>query len=401
MKRSLILLCLATLLCGCATIKGWFNDAKSENIEPPTPLTEFPQTLNVQKLWSERIGKGAEATGARMGTAYSDGKLFAASVTGDVSAFDATTGHTLWHKQLGSRHGFIWHHGANSVRWSGGPSVDGDLVVVGTLEGSVQAFSAKDGADLWNAQLSSEVICPPAIGGGLVAVRTHDGRVFGLDARDGKRLWVFDRATVPLLSLRGNSAPRIDGGVVYVGEDNGKVIAIRANDGGELWEQQISTGEGRSDVERLQDVDGAIKIDNGVVYASGYRGQTAALIAQSGRPLWTHDLSSFTGVALSATQLYASDADSGVWALDLRSGSSEWKQDGLKYRWVSEPAVQGDAVVVGDMEGFVHWLSISDGKFLARTRLAKEPIAAAPIVVGDVVYVEYVEGEIGAFRVGK
>jgi len=287
------------------------------------------------------------------------------------------------------------------VRWSGGPSVDGDLVVVGTLEGSVQAFSAKDGADLWNAQLSSEVICPPAIGGGLVAVRTHDGRVFGLDARDGKRLWVFDRATVPLLSLRGNSAPRIDGGVVYVGEDNGKVIAIRANDGGELWEQQISTGEGRSDVERLQDVDGAIKIDNGVVYASGYRGQTAALIAKSGRPLWTHDLSSFTGVALSATQLYASDADSGVWALDLRSGSSEWKQDGLKYRWVSEPAVQGDAVVVGDMEGFVHWLSISDGKFLARTRLAKEPIAAAPIVVGDVVYVEDVEGEIGAFRVGK
>jgi outer membrane protein assembly factor BamB len=170
--------------------------------------------------------------------------------------------------------------------------------------------------------------------------------VFGLDARDGKRLWVFDRATVPLLSLRGNSAPRIDGGVVYVGEDNGKVIAVRANDGGELWEQQIAAGEGRSDAERLQDVDGAIKIDSGVVYASGYRGQTVALIAQSGRPLWTHELSSFTGVALSASALYGSDADSSIWALDVRSGASEWKQDGLKYRWVGEPAVQGDAVVL-------------------------------------------------------
>jgi outer membrane protein assembly factor BamB len=401
MKRSLILLALAATLCGCATIKGWFNDSKSENIEPPTLLTEFPQTLSVQKLWSERVGKGAERSGARMGTAYSDGKLFAASVTGDISAFDAATGRTLWHKQSGSRHGWIWHHGDNSVRWAGGPSVEGDLVVVGTLEGMVQAFSANDGADRWSAQLSSEIICAPAIGGDLVAVRTHDGRVFGLDARDGKRLWVFDRATVPLLSLRGNSAPRIDGGVVYVGEDNGKVIALRANDGGELWEQQVATGEGRSDVERLQDVDGAIKIDSGVVYASGYRGQTAALIAQSGRPLWTHELSSFTGVALSASQLYAADAESAVWALDLRSGSSEWKQDGLKYRWVSEPAVQGDAVVVGDMEGFVHWLSISDGKFVARTRLAKEPIEAAPMVVGDVVYVEDIEGEIGAFRVGK
>jgi outer membrane protein assembly factor BamB len=189
--------------------------------------------------------------------------------------------------------------------------------------------------------------------------------------------------------------------VVFVGEDNGKVVAVRANDGGELWEQQIAAGEGRSDAERLQDVDGAIKVDSGVVYASGYRGQTAALIAQSGRPLWTHDLSSFSGVALSASAVYAADADSGIWALDVRSGASEWKQDGLKYRWVSEPAVQGDAVVVGDIEGFVHWLSISDGKFLARTRLAKEPIAAAPIVVGDVVYVEDIEGEIGAFRVGK
>ncbi len=198
--------------------------------------------------------------------------------------------------------------------------------------------------------MSSEIISAPAIGGSLVAVRTHDGRVFGLDARDGKRLWVFDRATVPLLSLRGNSAPLIDGGVVYIGEDNGKVIAVRGNDGGELWEQQIAAGEGRSDAERLQDVDGAIKIDSGVVYASGYRGQTVALIAQSGRPLWTHELSSFTGVALSASAVYGADADSSVWALDVRSGASEWKQDGLKYRLGrDELAVQGDAVVIGDL----------------------------------------------------
>jgi outer membrane protein assembly factor BamB len=401
MKRALVLLALAGLLSGCGTIRGWFNDAKSENIEPPTPLSEFPQALPVQKLWSDRIGKGAGSSGARMRTAYADGKLFAASVNGEVAAFDATNGRTLWEKKLGSRHGFLWHHGENSVRWSGGPSVAGDLVVVGTLDGMVQAFGAADGSERWNAQLSSEIISAPAIGDGVVAVRTHDGRVFGLDAKDGKRLWVFDRAAVPILSLRGNSSPVIDSGVVYVGEDNGKVFALRANDGSQLWEQLVSAGEGRTELERLQDVDGELKVDAGVVYAVGYRGQTEALIAQSGRPLWTHDLASYNGVALSASQIYAADADSNVWALDLRSGSSEWKQDGLKYRWVSEPAVQGDAVVIGDREGFVHWLSISDGKFLARTRLSKEPIEAAPLVVGDVVYVQDAAGEIGAFRVGK
>ena len=401
MKRALILVALAAAVSGCATIKGWFSDSKAENIEPPTALVEFPQTINVQKVWSERVGKGAQHTGARMSMAYADGKLYAASTTGDIACFDAATGHTIWHKQIGERHGWVWHHGDNSVRWSGGPTVAGDLVVVGTLEGKVYGLAASDGAERWNAQLSSEVISPPAIGGGLVAARTNDGRVFGLDERDGKRLWVFDHATVPILSLRGNSAPVIDSGVVYVGEDNGKVFALRANDGGELWEQQIAAGEGRTELERIQDVDGQIRVDSGVVYASGYGGQTEALIAQSGRPLWTHELPSSTGVALSASQVYASDANSSVWALDLRSGSSEWKQDGLKYRWISAPAVQGDAVVVGDMEGFVHWLSISDGKFLARERLAKNPIQAAPLVAGDVVYVEDIKGEIGAYRVAK
>jgi outer membrane protein assembly factor BamB len=138
--------------------------------------------------------------------------------------------------------------------------------------------------------------------------------------------------------------------------------------------QQIATGEPR-EIERIQDVDGRLAVDSGVVYAAGYRGQTAALIAQTGRPLWTHELSSFTGVALSASQVYAGDADSSIWALDLRTGSSEWKQDGLKYRWVGEIGVQGDAIVVGDFEGFVHWLSITDGKF--RGARASEPIEAA------------------------
>jgi len=401
MKRALILLALATGVSGCATIKGWFNDSKSENIEPPTVLVEFAPTINVQKLWSERVGKGAQTTGARMTVAYADGKLYAASTSGDVEALDAATGHTLWSKHNGQGHGWIWHHGDNSVRWSGGPSVSGDLVVVGTLEGTVHALAASDGTERWTVQLSSEVISAPAVSSDIVAVRTHDGRVFGLDARDGKRMWVFDHTTVPILSLRGNSSPIIDSGIVYVGEDNGKVVAIRANDGGELWEQQIAPGEGRSEIERIQDVDGTIAFDRGVVYASGYRGQTAALIAQSGRPLWTHELSSFSGVALSATKIFVSDADSSVWALELRTGSSEWRNEKLKYRWLSVPAVQGEAVVVGDAEGFVHWLSINDGEFVARQQLSKDPIEGAPIVVDDVVYVMDIAGQIAAYRVGK
>jgi outer membrane protein assembly factor BamB len=400
--RVLTLAALAVAVSGCATIKGWFNDAKKENIEPPTKLAEqFTPSIAVQKIWSQRIGKGAEKTGARLRPAYADGKIYAASTTGVLEAFDATTGRSIWSKQFGKRSGFILHHGNNSVRWAGGPSVDGDLVVVGTLEGTVQAFAAGDGAERWTAQLSSEVISAPAIGSNIVAVHTHDGHVFGLDRADGSRKWVFDRATVPTLSLRGNGAPVIVDDVVFVGEDNGKVVALRGSDGALLWEQVLSPGEGRTEIDRLQDVDGQIVVSDNVVYAAGYKGQTAALIAQTGRPLWTHELSSYNGVAISASQIYLADTESNVVALDLRSGSSEWKQDALKYRWLSEPAVQGDNVVVGDLEGWVHWLAISDGKLNARERLSKNPIRSAPVVVGDTVYVEDIYGELAAYRVGK
>ncbi len=401
MKRVLTLLLLAAAVTGCTTIKNIFNDVKKENIEPPTPLTELVPTLNVQKVWSERIGKGAGKSGARIVPAYADGKIYVAGVDGSVVALDAATGHSVWQKQLGQRHGFVVHHGNNSLRWSSGPGVSGDLLVIGSLEGSVEALDAGTGAERWNAQVSSEVDASPVIADGFVVVRTNDGRLYGLDASDGSRKWVYDRATVPVLSLRGNSAPHIADSVVYAGEDNGKVVALHLAEGTPLWEQSLSPGEGRTEIERLEDVDGTVAVSDGVVYASAYRGHIAALIAQTGRPLWTHEISSYTGVAVAPTQIYVADDDSAVWALDLRTGGSNWKQEGLKYRWLSEGAAQGDYVVFGDLEGYVHWLAAADGKFAGRVRLSKNPIQSAPIVVGDMVYVEDIGGEIGAYRIGK
>lgn len=401
MKRALTLLVLAAATSGCATITGWFNDIKKENLEPPTPLVEFAPAVNVQRVWSERIGKGADRTGARMRPAYADGRIFAGGVDGTIAALDAQTGRTIWQKKLGSRHGFILHRGKNSLEWAGGPSVSGDLLVIGSLEGVVQALDAGTGTERWVAQLSSEVISAPAIGDGIVVVRTNDGRLYGLSSTDGSRRWVFDRATVPVLSLRGNSSPHITNGVVVAGEDNGRVVALRATDGSPAWEQLLAPGEGRSEIERMQDVDGQVVVGNGVVYASGYRGQVAALTAETGRPLWSHELSSYTGVSVAPTQLYVADADSAVWALDLRTGASNWKQEGLKYRWAGEPATQEDFVVLGDQEGWVHWLAAADGKFAARARLSKDPIQSAPVVVGDMAYVEDTDGVIGAYRVGK
>ncbi len=391
---ALLIAALAVSLTGCNWFKGL---GKKDNVEPPAPLAEFAATTTIDRVWSEGIGDGAGVSGAHLAPVVAGDRVYAASVDGSVAAFDAATGRSLWQKRIGGKHGMLWRRTDNSVRWGGGPAVDGDLLVVGGLDGQLHALSAADGSERWNIQLSSEVVAAPAIANGVVVVRTNDGRLVGLDANDGSRKWLFEQS-VPALSLRGNSAPLIVNGVAYDGYDNGRVIAIRVDDGSELWLQTLSVGEGRTEVERLADVDGNIVSDGRLLFAGGYRGQFMALAADSGRPAWQRDLSTYAGAAVGGNAVVAVDAEGNVWAFDRETGVNLWKQDQLKYRWLSAPAVQGKYVVVGDSEGYVHWLGIEDGKFAARERLGKKPIESAPQVAGDIVYVEDVNGRIAAYR---
>ena len=395
MKRSLVLVAvIAMALSGCTWLKSL---GKKDNVEPPTALTEFAPTTQIDRVWSEGVGKGAGISGARLAPGSADGRLYAASIDGTIEAIDAASGRTLWQKHLGQRHGWLWRRGDNSLRWAGGPSAHGDLLVVGGLDGQVQALSTQDGADRWKTQLSSEIIAPPAIADGVVVVRTNDGHLVGLDAGDGSRKWIFDQP-VPALSLRGNSAPLIANGVVYDGFDNGKVVAVRLADGNELWAQALSNGEGRTEVERLSDVDGNMVSDGTALYVAGYRGQVAALALDGGRPIWQRDLSSYVGAAVSGNTVVVVDAEGNVWAFDRETGVNLWKQDKLKYRWLSAPAIQGNYVVVGDSEGYVHWLGLAEGKFAARERIGRKAIEGAPLVADGTLYIEDVKGHIGAFR---
>jgi outer membrane protein assembly factor BamB len=88
MKRSslLILAALGVVLSGCNWIKSL---GKKDNVEPPTPLTEFTPTVQVQKLWGEGAGDGAGSSGAVLAPTVVDGRLYAASVDGTIEAIDA------------------------------------------------------------------------------------------------------------------------------------------------------------------------------------------------------------------------------------------------------------------------------------------------------------------------
>jgi len=396
-KRAACVIALASLLAlaGC-------HSFKKENVQPPTPLAkDFKPTVQVVKVWESKVGKGAKDSGVRLHPNVVDGVLYAASTDGTVTAIDAVGGKTLWSKSSKTAGWFGWgDKKRKDAFYAGGPAVAGDLLAVGTLDGHVYGVNAKDGGRRWEATLPAEVIDSPVIADNLVIVRTNDGRIYGLDSTSGERRWVYDQGSVPQLSLRGNGPLLAANGVVFFGSDDGKLNALRLDNGEKLWEQTLASGTGRTDIDRLNDADGAVLLDGSTLYAAAFHGNLVAVDGPSGRPLWSHPFSTFTSLATSGNALFGVNDDSQVWSFDKSGGTDVWKSDALKYRWLTGPGVQGNYIVVGDMEGYVHWLQVGDGALAATERLSKKAIRAQPLVAGDLVYVEDVKGHIAAYRLG-
>jgi outer membrane protein assembly factor BamB len=377
-------LVLVALLPACSTIKGWFPS--SDKPGEPAKLVEFEETLATDKVWSTGIGKGTKRNAQQLRPTFRDGRIFVADYKGVLSAIDAASGQELWKIKT-------------ELPFSGGPGATGEIVLVGTADGEIHAFQSDTGTPLWIARVSSEVLAEPVEANGIVVARSIDGRVFGLDARNGRRLWVYDH-NVPLLTLRGNSVPLLRAGIAYIGYDSGRVVALRLDDGSLIWEQVVATGEGRTELDRLADVDGTMVYAGSDLLVSSYKNRVASLAADSGRLLWFKDISTATGLTVDRINLALSDKEGNVWLLDRRSGGTLWKQDQLTNRQLTRPAIYGGFVVVGDLEGYLHWMNISDGRFVGRTKLGGKGFTDGPLVIGNTLYVYSSKGELTAVRAG-
>ena len=375
--RTLALLSLLAALAACNTDKA---------AEPPAELVDIKQSLPVERLWSTSVGGGGEKLRLALGLAAADDVLYAASRKGEVRALDPANGRTRWETKL-------------KAELAAGPSAGEGLVVVGTSSGTVIALEAADGQERWRAKLSGEVLAAPLVAGGRVIVRTVDGRLRALQATDGKEAWMVEDL-VPRLTLRGTSPPVRAGDVVFCGFDSGRVMAVSIPTGDILWQAQVSTPRGRSELERLADIDAAVRVAGDEVYAVGYQGRIAMIARDSGQIWWTRDLSSYRDIGMDEAQLYVATSDGDVVAMRRRDGGVAWQQTGLKRRGLGAPVLHGGAVVVGDFDGYLHWLDRETGRFVARERPGRTRFATTPIVIGDRLFVIDDGGEITAFRAG-
>jgi outer membrane protein assembly factor BamB len=377
--RLLLPLSFAALLiaAGCS---------KDKEVEQPAQLVSFPATLTVKKLWSEGVGGGKKQIKLRLGLgpAIDNGLVFAASNKGEMVAVALENGRNVWVKKL-------------KMPISAGPAAGFGIVVAGSSKGAVIALDGATGRQLWRTQINSELLSSPAISENVVVIRSVDGRLHGIDMHTGKQLWSVEQQ-VPRLSLRGTAIPIVAKEVAISGFDNGKVMAVSLSTGDTVWDTVLASPHGRTELDRLVDIDSAVRVVGDNVFAAGFQGRTAMLALDSGQLWWSHDMSSYRGLAVDADNLYVTQSDGTVVALRQRDGAEQWRNEKLKRRGVSTPIVTSSAVALADFQGYIHWLDKDTGALVARERIAKQRVSNPPAGADDTVVVLTDGGTLAAYR---
>ena len=376
MSRYLAVGLSALVLAGCGS--------SSKKELPPAPLEKFTAEVSLERSWKRNIGVGQGKLYNTLTPALDGLALYAADARGRVVAMDRDTGSVSWQVRL-------------KEPLSGAVGAGGGRVMVGTLDGQVITLDENDGSELWRAQVSSEVLAPPQTNGDVVVVQTQDDKLVALDISSGDQRWIYE-ASLPVLTVRGTSTPVVSLRQVYAGLASGRVVSLAADSGIPLWEERIAQPQGRSELERMVDIDGDLLLSGQSLYVASFQGNLAALDAESGNMRWQRPVSSYVGPAAGFGSVYVSHANGVVEAVDQNRGNSLWRNESLMRRQLTAPVAFSSYVAVADFEGYVHLLAQTDGRLVGRIRVDRKGVRVAPIALGDTLYVFGNSGDLAALK---
>ncbi len=375
LSRYFLLLISVVLITACGD---------DDNTEPPAELTDFKRTHYLASDWSVSTDDSIGQQYLFIAPLLLKDRIVTAGRNGTLNAYDLEDGDELAEIKL-------------DTPLSGGVGGTEDVWLVGSRDGELIAVSGKSNSILWRIQVPSEVLARPVVyNNNIVLVRTADGQILGVDIKTGKIGWNYSK-TIPALTLRGSSSPILSRNHFYTGLESGRLIAMSPIDGEVAWDMALTVPEGRSEIQRLVDIDGKSELYGRVLYAASYHGRIAAIDVTRGQFLWARSFSSNTGVSVGTDAVYSSDDRSHVWALDRNNGATLWKQDKLQARSITRPVIYKDFLVVGDVEGYLHVMSRFDGHFVARTNVDSDGFLVPPIVDGDRLLVLTRGGTLAAY----
>ena len=409
-RRCGAALLLALAVAGCEALRqvpgaatlGQIVSGKDTTEGKPQPLADFAPEVVVERVWRAKVGAGLGRKYLRMKPAVLADRIYLADAYGLVEARDRFTGARVWTARIGQPDRGpiyrVWDR-RDPAFVTGGVGAGEGRVLVGTTHGEVVALNAGDGDELWRSTVTSEVLAPPVAAGDVVIAQTGNGRLLALEAEDGAARWSFD-TQVPILSLRGTATPIVDSGAVFAGFATGKVGAVDLDTGAPIWEQRIMLPQGRSELDRVVDVDSTPVTERGLLFCVGYQGRLKAIRQQNGAVLWERDASSFLDLAQGYGNVYVVTEDDAIMAVNQLTSAVVWEQEGLKHRQLTSPVAFGNYVLVGDIGGYLHVLAQSDGRFMGRRKLSGD-LRSPMIEEDDLVYVVANDGTIEALKITR
>lgn len=378
-SRFLIFFTILTFLSGCSMFGG------TKEVNPPTKLTPYSQKVQLNRIWKSSSGKIIKDN-RQIQPILVDTTLFTASSDGVITAFDAETGGKLWNRKL-------------DLSLSAGVGYGDGLLLAGTEDGEVVALYASNGNPAWIGAVNGGVSASPEGGMNVVVVPTSGNNLVGLSATDGSVIWTISEST-PRLLLRGRGRPLVVSDVVLAGFDNGKMMLVRLENGQRLWEVRVGDAIGKTEIERLTDVDARPLIIGDTVYTAAYQTRVIAIDAPTARMVWENEISTNKDMDADEKHLYIVGEGDIIYAIDRQSGKTVWEQDKLAYRKLTPPAVIGGHVIVADSEGYVHVINSSTGDIEGREKAGGE-FLSQPVTRGKTAWLQSMEGDVIAWQLAE
>ena len=373
-RVTILITSLFVLLVGCSS---------SEIKElAPAELGNIDYSVELDEVWSFGLGGLREHDATRLQPAIDGDQLFVVDAAGDLYALDKTTGRENWKVEL-------------EKNITGGVTAMDDRLVVGTGKSELLLLSQSDGQIIWNVELTEEILSLPQIADGLVIVQTTGGKLYGLELEDGARRWVYE-VTLPALTVRGTASPINQGEVSIAGFSTGKIAVIDNEKGGLIWEKPVSLPKGKTELERVVDVDSTPLLKHDVIYAASYQGELTAFRLYTAKKVWSKSLSTLNDLSWGETQIFVTDVNSKVHAIDPSSGATTWTQNELHHRKLNAPTVWKDYVLVADFEGYIHIISRSNGQLVGREKTVSNPVGSQILVSDEIIYLISDAGQLVA-----
>ncbi|MCG9755881.1 outer membrane protein assembly factor BamB [Shewanella insulae] len=382
-------------LLACSLSLGLLSACSSNDVEeePVSPLPQIEASVFPEVSWSTSVGSGVGDYYSKIRPAVRYGKLFVMDRYGEVTAYDEATGEQVWSLEISS----WFKEGALSknkgARLSSGITAARNKVFFGGESGLLGAVDAETGDMVWHVTAGGELLSAPTVGEDVVVVHTSTGGLEAYNIDDGEKLWVYE-SKLPTLTLRGTGSAAYEAGGFFVGTADGKVAVVVKSNGQAAWEQPIYTPKGGNEFTRMADVDMKPLIVGENIYAVSYNGNLVSMELRTGRVVWSRKYSSFNELASAGLNLYLVDDHGRVYAVDKRNGLESWSNSELTNRELTSPVVFKDYLVVGDFEGYLHFIDRTSGKLVGRVEVDSSGLFSQPLVIDDKIYVQSRDGKV-------